>query len=170
MGFAEGMQAGQDWAEALRKKYEDEDKNDDFEIDRPERKEKKSGGLLGGGGGGLMSMLSDKRSKEEITRLEGANTALTRALSARASYPDTRAPSPGMQALGQQAAPPSHASFPDSAHRVAAQNQEIAAQLEPPPPQQAPPPQPGGNPFAVNMQRPDMGALDEAYRRLGQGG
>jgi hypothetical protein len=134
---------GQDWRDTLEK----------YSSDDPEKKES-SGGI----GSMIGGMLSDKHSKGEIQRLEGANDALTRALSSSAAYPNTAAPSAGMQALGQQqSAPPSHASFPDSAQTVMAQNQAMA-----------PPPQ--ANPFAVNMQRPNLDELDEAHRRLGQGG
>lgn len=108
----------------------------------------------GGGGGGLMGMLSDRHSKDQIKRLEGANDALTSALSSRAAYPNTSAPSSGLQALGQQSPPPSHASFPDSTQRVAAQNAAMK----------------GGNPFDVGMAQPNLDELDEAYKRLGQAG
>lgn len=130
----------------------------------------------GDGGMGMMSgmmgsMMSDENSKKEIARLESANAALTKALSPSASYPDTKAPSDGMQALGQQNAAPSHASFPDApADRVAAQNvglQQAAPQA------QAPGPQPGQsdirNPWA-RPKPPNMADLDEAYARMGQGG
>lgn len=147
----------------------------------PAKKEKKDsggmlGGIMGGGGGGMMSgMLSDKESKEEIQRLEGANEALARALSTKPEYPDTSAPSSGLRALGQQAAPPSQASFPDApqpspaAQQVAAQNQVMAPAAAPQVPQQPAPRQPNQNPgFNPQLGRPDLTALDEAYARLGR--
>lgn len=133
------------------------------------------GGMLGkaGGGGGSMSMgmgsaMSDERSKREIEQLESANEALTKALSSKAEYPDTTARSSGMQALGQQAVPPSSASFPDApadavAERVAAQNAAMQQTSGAQPPQQA-----GGFGFKPSM--PNMADLDEAYARMGQGG
>ncbi len=140
-----------------------------------------SGGMAGGsgasGGGGMMAMMSDERSKKEIARLEGANEALTSALSASpaASYPDTNAPSSGMQALGQQNGLPSSASFPDSpaADKVAAQN--VGLQQGQPMPMQPNPSQSNmgrsASPaFNVGAQPPDLAALDEAYKRMGQGG
>lgn len=126
---------------------------------------------MGGAMGGMMAM-SDKHSKEEIKRLEGANDALSRALNSKAEYPDTRAPSSGMQALGQQSSPPSHASFPDApaaspaAQRVAAQNAAMApAAQQAPTDQQAP-----QNPWGVDLRRPDLSELDDAYANLGRGG
>ena len=114
--------------------------------------------------GGLLGGLSDRNSKKDIQRLEGANDALARALSERPAEAGTQAP-------------PSHASFPDSALQVAAQNQSLRGAMpppaQPPPmPQQAAPagPPPPGSPFDIKMPRPDMAALDEAYKRLGQGG
>jgi hypothetical protein len=95
--------------------------------------------------GMLSGLMSDRHSKEQIQRLEGANQALASAL--RPAYPDTAAPSSGMQALGQQQ--------PDNnATRVAKQNQVLSE----------------GSPFAVGMQQPNLDELDEAYKRLGQGG
>lgn len=143
--------------------------------DEGERQKKDGGGgMLGGMLGGIMS---DKRSKEEIQRLEGANEALSKALSSKAEYPDTRQPSSGMQALGQQTTPPAHASFPaapqlsPAAASVAAGNRAMAPMVQQPQaPQQAPAAQPGTGPFAVNLQRPDLSQLDEAYRRQGRGG
>jgi predicted lipid-binding transport protein (Tim44 family) len=145
-------------------------------LKRPERQPEAApaksgdGGMLGGMMGGMMSGLSDKHSKEEISRLEGANEALSRALSSSASYPDTNAPSSGMQALGQQNAPPSHANFADTpaANKVAAQNVGMQQGSGPPP---VPMAQGNGNPaFNVNRGAPDLSALDEAYKRMGQGG
>jgi hypothetical protein len=117
-----------------------------------------------------MMGMSDERSKKEIQRLESANDALTQALSSKAEYPDTGAPSPGMQALGQQTPPPSHASFADApADKVAAQN--VGLQQATPP--AAPPPVAQGNrnpAFNVSRGTPDLSALDEAYARMGRGG
>jgi hypothetical protein len=112
--------------------------------------------------GGMM-MMSDKKSKEEIKKLEGANEALSLALSkSSGKYPNTAAPSTGLQALGQQDTPPSHASFPDApqqspaAQRVAQQNAAMKPMA-----------QPGQSdirdPWAVNLQEPDLTGLDEAY-------
>lgn len=107
--------------------------------------EKKSGGGLGGMLSGIMS---DRNSKQEINRLEGANAALTSALSGADAQRQRLA-----DFHAQQSTTPSRASFPDSAHQVAAQNQAM-----------------GGNPFAINMQQPNLEELDAAYARLGQGG
>jgi len=129
-----------------------------------------SGAAMGGALGGMMS--SDERSKREIQALEAKNSALTKALSSRAEYPDTSAPSSGMQALGQQAPAPSRANFADTpaANKLAAQNVGITAAQQMAP-QAAPAPQPGQsdirNLWAVNRSTPDLSALDEAYRRIG---
>lgn len=130
------------------------------------------GGVLGGVAG---SMMSDERSKKEIERLEGANEALSAALASapKASYPNPGAPSSGLQALGQQQALPSHANFADTpaANKVAAQN--VGLQQANPGAAQAGAmagaamPRPG---FDVNTAPPNLAALDEAYRRMGQGG
>jgi hypothetical protein len=124
-------------------------------------KPSQAGGMLGGAMG---SMMSDKNSKEEIQRLESANDALTQALSSKASYPDTHAASPGMQALGQQDAPgqsdirdPWADRDTPAANKVAAQNVGMAATT---------PNGPSAG-FQVNQGMPDMSALDEAYRRIG---
>lgn len=133
------------------------------------------GGMLGGMMGGMMGGLSDERSKKEIQELESANDALTKALSARPEYPDTSAPSPGLQALGQQEnLGPMQARFadaPDPANTVAAQNVGLQQQQ---PQAAAPAPRPTApqwNPTA-GQSPPDLSALDEAYRRIGatQGG
>lgn len=133
---------------------------------------KSSGGDMAGMGSMIGGMLSDERSKKEIQRLESANSALTKALSSKAEYPDTSAASSGMQALGQQSASPSRASFPDApADKVAAQN--VAMGAPPPQPMAQPQPQPqaAANPgFNVSRGMPDLAALDEAYRRQGMGG
>ncbi len=138
---------------------------------RPQAAQRQPGG--GGDSSGMMSaamgamggMMSDERSKKEIARLDAQNQALTKALSSTASYPDTGAPSSGMQALGQQASPPSQASFPDSpaANKVAAQNVAMQQAAAPTP---APSPQSPG--FNVSRGMPDLSQLDEAYARLGR--
>jgi hypothetical protein len=136
-----------------------------FEPNKSEDPKKKDGG-------GIMDMLSDERSKKEIARLETANSALSRALSSKAEYPDTAAPSPGLQALGQQEAPPSQANFPDApdspANQVAAQNVGMQQQAGAATPMAVPQAQGGGFGFKPGM--PDMSALDEAYARMGRGG
>lgn len=129
----------------------------------PQQQKKDRGGM----GGMMGSMMSDEDSKKEIEQLESANAALTKALSSKAEYPDTGASSSGMQALGQQSAPPSRANFPDApAERVAAQN--VAMQ------QTAAGPQPGQsdirNPWGVQTSMPNLDELDQAYARMGQGG
>lgn len=116
--------------------------------------------------GGMMAgmMKSDERSKKEIERLSAQNSALTRALGSQASYPNTAAPSSGMQALGQQEnLGPMQARFSDApADRVAAQN----AALGQAPQASVAQPAPSAG-FQVPRDMPDLTALDEAYRRIG---
>lgn len=131
-----------------------------------------SSGMMGAAAGMMGGMMSDERSKKEIARLDAQNQALTKALSSTsaASYPDTSAPSPGMQALGQQDAPPSRASFPDSpaANTVAAQNVAMQQAGGAPP---APAPTASASPgFNVSRGMPNLADLDEAYRRMGASG
>lgn len=142
--------------------------------------QKKPAGMMGAMGGAMGSMMSDENSKREIKQLESANEALTKALSSKAEYPDTTSRSAGMQALGQQAVPPSRADFPDVpadavADRVAAQN--VALQQGQQAPQAAAPmaqPQqlgaPQQNPWGVQTTMPNLSDLDEAYSRMGRGG
>ena len=143
-------------------------------VEQPAPKKDDGGmmSMMSSGGGQAMSAMSDERSKKEIARLESANDALAKALSSKAEYPDTGASSAGMQALGQQSAPPSRASFPGApADRVAAQNVALRQQGATP---QAQGPQPGQseirNPWGVQTQMPNMSDLDEAYARMGRGG
>ncbi len=146
-------------------------------AEQPEPKKDDGGimSMMSSGGGQAMSAMSDERSKKEIAQLESANAALTKALSSKAEYPDTTARSGGMQALGQQAVPPSRADFPDApADKVAAQNVAMLRSQQPGQPQPqaqapgAPPPQ--QNPWGVKTSMPNMSDLDEAYARMGQGG
>lgn len=136
---------------------------------RPQQQPRqKSDGGMGGMMSGMMGgMMSDERSKKEIERLDAQNQALTKALSSSATYPDTSAPSPGMQALGQQAQPSSSASFPDSpaANTVAAQNVALQQAGGAPAPTASPNPA-----FNVSRAMPNLAELDEAYKRLGAGG
>jgi hypothetical protein len=139
---------------------------------------------------GMMGM-SDERSKKEIARLESANDALTKALGGKVEYPDTNAPSSGLQALGQQDAPPSHADFSDTpaANKVAAQNvgmQQAGAAADQqfetnkadymrasgmqPSPSQSNMTMSQNPAFNVSRGTPDLSALDEAYQRMGRGG
>jgi len=121
-----------------------------------------------------MMGMSDEHSKKEIQRLESANDALTAALSSKAEYSDTGAPSSGMQALGQQASPPSRANFADApADKVAAQNvglQQGAPIGMQPNPSQSNMAMSKSPAFNVSRGSPDLSALDEAYARMGRGG
>jgi len=114
-----------------------------------------------------MQQLSDRHSKEEIQRLSSKNDALTAALNqAHAAHGDeSNLPPTEYPRL------PSHTQFaplPPSpqAQQVAAQNQQLMA--PPAQPLVPVPPVPQGNAFPRPAPaRPDLSALDEAYRRMG---
>lgn len=147
------------------------------------------GGMMGGaagGGGGMMAGLSDERSKTEIARLEGQNEALTRALDQ--SFNGSNLPETQYPQLPQNTRLPSRGNFADSpaANQVAAQNVALAspatagrfagngaqgAALATGPTEMVPPQnmQQSAGFARPNLSAPDLGELDRAYARMGQG-
>lgn len=152
-------------------------------IQRPE-KQQGMGGMAGAGGGMMAGMMSDARSKEEIRRLESTNDALTKALDASASRGagESNLPPTEYPRLPQNTrVPVGHSNFADTpaANTVAAQNVGMQAGgdgMAPPhavPANMAPMAIPQGRPATVGMgwqEPPDLSALDDAYRKMGQGG
>lgn len=139
---------------------------------RPQRdrepKKSDNGGLLGG-------LLSDERSKKEIARLEGQNDALTAALDK--SFTGSNMPPTEYPRMPENTRlPVGQANFPDApAEKVAAQNVAMQATAPQPMGMQPNPSQSNmtmSQSPAFNVQRgaPDLSALDEAYKRMGQGG
>jgi hypothetical protein len=125
------------------------------------------------------NMMSDERSKEEIQRLESTNEALTKALDVSAAQaPGGNLPATQYPQLPANTRVPSMGNFADTpaANTVAAQNVGLQGGAPPPPAMQPSPQQSNfGRSTSSAFQgvgggRPDLSQLDEAYKRMGQGG